>query len=296
MRTKVTALACAGWMLAAASVAVAQDADHQVIPIWPAAAPGTTWSGPETDARTSPMRWISNVTTPTITVFRPAPGTANGNAMIVCPGGAFIGLAFGYEGTDVATWLAQRGVTAFVLKYRVHFPKNVHIPNSTDSKDFDKGLAEMEPGRRLAVADGVQALRYIRANAAYFGIKQDRIGIMGFSAGAMTTLGVTMDSAPMDRPNLAASIYGVMENQAVPSDAPPIFVAAAADDQTIPIKKSLNIFAAWHDAGRSAELHVYEKGGHGFGMIEHHTTSDNWTSDLENWLRAHGWITAANGP
>jgi acetyl esterase/lipase len=296
-RAALTA-ACAGLVLAAASVAVAQDTEqHQVIRIWSGDAPGTTWSGAELPIPIPVMgtketrTGITNVTTPTITVFRPPEGKANGNAMIVCPGGGFMILAWDIEGTEIARWLTERGITAFVLKYRVHMDKNFALPTAKHSATSDKAAAAMESDRELAVADGIQAVHYIRANAAYFGISPDHIGIMGFSAGAMTSLGVAMDSGPADRPNLVASIYGMMENKPLPKDAPPIFISAAANDDTIPIQRSLDIFSAWHNAEIPAELHVYEKGGHGFAMVPHHTTSDDWTVDFETWLRAHGWIT-----
>jgi acetyl esterase/lipase len=235
---------------------------------------------------------ILNVTTPTLTVFRPPEGSANGSAMIVCPGGGFAALAFDLEGTEAAVWLAEHGITAFVLKYRVHAVKLAGMPDGKIPQSFDDIAPMLESNRKLAVADGIQALRYLRANPAYFRIAPDRIGIMGFSAGAMTAMGVVMDGTPADRPNLTASIYGMMENKSPPQDAPPVFIAAAADDNTILVKRSVDVFSAWHAAGLPAELHVYEHGGHGFALYPHHTTSDDWTQDFETWLRTHGWITA----
>jgi len=301
--TSVLGALCAALLTQGAQAAPAAAATPEVVRIWPGAAPGTTWTGPEREMK-MPIQpggevvvGVMNVTTPTLTVFRPEAGKATGAAMIVAPGGGFVGLAFQHEGTDVARWLAERGVTAFVLKYRVHLMPGFRLP-SADASDaeLDKLAASMEPSRRLAVADGVQAMRYLRAHAAQYGIASNKIGMMGFSAGAMTTMGVVMDSEPADRPDLAAPIYGVMErDKAPPSGGPPVFIAAAADDPLIPPSRSIQIFTAWHAAKLPAELHIYEKGSHGFGMLKRHTTSDDWPHDFEVWLWAHGWIAADAG-
>ena len=288
-----------------ASASTAETATQsEVIRIWPGAAPGTEdWSGPETD---SPLKlpgapllhMISNVTTPTLTIVRPAAGTANGTAIIVCPGGGFQNLAITHEGEMVARWLADRGITAFILKYRVRASTSFRLPADPrhHPEQFDEFSKTLEAGRQIAIADGTQALRYLRANASHFAIAPDRIGMMGFSAGAMTTMGVVLNSEPADRPNFAAPIYGAMEDKTPPKDGPPLFVAAAQDDNAVPAVKSVAIFSNWTAADLRAELHIYEHGGHGFGMVRHDKPVDNWSNAFEAWLKADGWMSNAKAP
>lgn len=294
--------ACVGaiWF-AFATAGAAQQAPApapEVLRLWSGPAPGTeNWGGPETDRTINPpggptLHMVSNVTTPTLTVYRPQPGKANGAAMIVCPGGGFQNLAMTHEGELVARWLADRGVTAFVLKYRVRPTPGFHLPDARrHPEQFDALMQFMDPGRRIAETDAIQAMRMLRKDPARFGIAPDRIGMIGFSAGAILTMSVVMDAAPADRPDLAAPIYGAMDHKPAPGDAPPLFVAAAQDDPAVPVGRSLEIFSRWTEAGRPAELHVYERGGHGFGMVAHKTTVDTWTVAFEAWLKMHGWMS-----
>lgn len=301
----IWAVICLGASLslavAAARGEAAPSAGPEIVTIWPGAAPGTEdWTGPEVQSPlplpyVQPLYTVTNITTPTLTVFRPAAGTANGTAIVVCPGGGFQNLAITHEGMLVGQWLADRGITAFVLKYRVRPSPGFRIP--PDIRHHPERFADfartMESGRQVAVADGIQTMRYLRANAAKFAIAPDRIGIMGFSAGAMTTMGVVMDSEPADRPNFAAPIYGAMEKMDPPKNGPPLFIAATQDDPAVPVTESVAIFSSWTAADLKAELHLYERGGHGFGMVPRHQPVDNWTAAFEAWLKAHGWI--ANG-
>ena len=271
----------------------------EVVPLWPGQPPGTEdWTGPETDNSirlpgNQLIRMTGNVTTPTLTVYRPAPGTANGTAVVVIPGGGFQMLAVSHEGDLVARWLAERGVTAFMLKYRVHMIPGFNIPAEmrTHPERFADFARKFDSGRPIAVADAIQAMRYLRANAGRYGIAPDRIGMIGFSAGAITTIGVILDGAPADRPNFAAPIYGAMiEDKTPPTDAPPLFIAATQDDNAVPVDQSLTIFARWTAANRPAELHIYQSGGHGFGMTRHNLPVDDWIKAYEAWLKAGGWI------
>lgn len=273
---------------------------HEVIDLWPGAPPGTEdWTGPETITTLPlpghPVRIIGNVTRPTLTAFRPARGTANGTAMIVIPGGGFMSLAIDHEGVMVAQWLAERGVTAFVLKYRVKPNPSFRIPGNLriHPEQFAQFKASFAAGIPIAVADATQALHYLRANSSYFGIRPDRIGMVGFSAGAITTMGVAMHEAAADRPDFAAPIYGSMEDKAPPAGGPPLFIAVTQDDPAVPAPESLAIFNRWSAAQLPAELHVYERGGHGFGMVEHNLPVDGWKGAFEAWMKAHGWISAA---
>lgn len=294
----VIPVAMTSWTGGAAS---AQTTRSEVVRIWPGQAPGTSdWSGPEISRPISlpgvgSFEIVTNVTTPTLTVYRPVLGKASGSAVIICPGGAFQALAWDMEGTEVAQWLADRGITAFVLKYRVRIAGQAYLAphERKDEASFDVLLQGFKPALSIATADGLQAVRFLRANAGRFGIVPDRIGMMGFSAGAITTLGVAMDKDPASRPDFAASIYGAMDDVQPPNDAPPLFIAASQDDTTVPVTKSLMLFSRWNAADLPAELHVYERGGHGFGMRQHHTTVDGWPAAFELWLKARGWIGAA---
>lgn len=289
--------------LAAGSAVAAPE----TVRIWPGAAPGTAdWTGPETvvEARTPggdrTMHVVSNVTDPTLTVVRPPAGRGTGAAMIVLPGGAFGALAWDLEGTEVARWLADRGITAFVLKYRVAgadaaMTARIRALLARPGPGAFDALAEiLEPRRRIAVADALQAVRTVRAQAARYGVSPDRVGMIGFSAGAMTTTGAVLEGDAASRPDFAAPIYGAMRAQPAPKDAPPLFIVHAEDDTTVPVGKSLQIFQAWQAAGRPAELHVYPTGGHGFGLGRPGTASAAWTEAFETWLRRQGFAGPRN--
>lgn len=285
-------------MIATAPVRAAKAGAPEVVRIWPGQAPGTAdWTGPETSTPLQipgekPITLVSNVTVPTLTVFRPTAGKANGTGMIVIPGGGFQNLAIGYEGYDVAAWLAERGVTAFVLKYRVRPSPGFQIP--TGLRQHPERFAEFAnrfgAGRPIAVADATQAMHYLRTNAKQFGLATDRIGMMGFSAGAITTIDVVMNATPAERPNFAAPIYGALiDEKAPPAGAPPLFLAVTQDDEAVPAVQSVKIYERWSAANLPAELHIYERGGHGFGMRAVKAPVAHWTEPFEAWLRSHGW-------
>jgi acetyl esterase/lipase len=252
-----------------------------------------------------PELWVWNVSSATLTPFLPSRARASGAAMIVMPGGAFMGLAIDREGFAIARWLCERGIAAFVLKYRVaplaaephqaliEFNQRMAaLASRTSSAASDAHErtptppAELVAAIEAARADGAAAIRYVRAHADEWHLSAQRIGAIGFSAGAVTVLGVALEGDLQSRPDLVASIYGVLPSVAtVPQVLPPAFVAAAADDAVGPA--SLNIFETWHGAHMSAELHVLENGGHGFGMTQQNKQSDEFPGLLEHWLIAH---------
>ena len=272
---------------------------EEIVRIWPGQPPGTAdWSQPETAADVQlPAAGrvghiIKNVTEPTLTIVRPKAGRATGAGMIVLPGGAFGALAWDLEGTEVARWLADRGITAFVLKYRVHEQDASMVPklrqvlaNPLAAARFD-GLVELlEPRRRIAMDDAMQAVRVVRSHASEYGVSAHRVGMMGFSAGAMTTMSAVLESDAAARPDFAVPIYGALvSDRPPPKDGPPLFIAAAADDDTIAAARSIAIFQAWQGAGLGAELHIFENGGHGFGLGKPATASATWTDAFEAWL------------
>ena len=187
---------------------------------------------------------------------------------------------------------------AFHSAYSRALPAAGEVPKR--EAPTDQGKRDV-PGRRaipeemrkigaLAVADGRQAIKVVRRHAAEWGIKPDRVGIMGFSAGGMVTMGVVMDPDRENRPDFAAPIYGGgTGGTRVPEDAPPLFILCAADDQ-LAAAGSARLYAEWKAAGRPAELHIYEKGGHGFGMTPRGLPVDRWVERYGDWLAQRGLI------
>jgi acetyl esterase/lipase len=286
---------------------------EQIISLWPGVAPGSeSWTHQEVEYRGERnQQMMGNVVTPTLTAFLPDPSKATDTAIIVAPGGGFRFLGWDSEGTEGAQWLRERGVAAFVLKYRlvntgateqeqtgnlgryqvwliarVRQAVETHPAGVESSDEILKDDPELQMIQPLAVADGRQAIRVIRQRASEWGISPERIGIMGFSAGAWVTMGVVLDHDEQSRPNFAASVYGGGPRGAtVPEDAPPLFIVAASDD-ALTRRASVNLYLDWLTAGRSAELHLYAKGGHGFGMSKQGLPIDTWIERFGDWLES----------
>lgn len=241
---------------------------------------------------------IFNVSEPTLEMFRPVPGRANGTAMIVAPGGGFVGLGYASGGTEIARALAQRGVTAFVLKYRtiVSAADPMQLP-PVHMKEMDlimtrakSGIpVEVPPfaGEPHAVEDGARAMMIVRQRAREWGIDPRRVGMIGFSAGAYLAADLAIGEKAA-RPDFVALIYGGLRTP-VPADASPAFIAAAADDDYQPRDATL-LYAAWQQAGVPAELHIYEHGGHGFGLGPKGTTSDHWFDEFLWWMQSRALL------
>ncbi len=271
-------------------------AQEPVVRLYAGPAPGSEdWKQTEQESRTNlwHTRVAFNVASPTLTVFRPPAGQANGTAVVICPGGAFFGLSIDSEGCEVARWLNQKGVTCFVLKYRLVECKT----DDPTTEVMTRGPLEpvVAPIVKLALADGTAAIRYVRQHAAAYGVKPNRIGIMGFSAGGTLAVSVAMNYTPESRPNFAAPIYAVfnwaIKGHGVPTDAPPAFILAASDDPLGLAPQSVEIYWAWLKAGQPAELHMFARGGHGFGMKEQHLPTDHWIERFADWLEHQGLLT-----
>lgn len=232
---------------------------------------------------------MSNITEPTLTVVRPADGRSNGTSVIVCPGGGFQFLSWSAEGTEVGDFLAKKGITAFILKYRVRLGGDAGSPVS-EKKTFEDHLKAGEAKIDIARADAVQSIRYLRDHAEELGIKPNRIGLMGFSAGAMTTLSTLLKAPKEDRPNFAASIYGAMEDVRVPGDVTPLFIVHTQEDAMVPAVQATKVFNAWTEMKREAELHLYQKGEHGFGMRTLNLPVDGWKDAFATWLESKGLL------
>jgi acetyl esterase/lipase len=280
--------------LASAGTANAQ----QQFPIWPGAAPGSeTWTGKEqVDSSSIPGDPLAyNIVEPVLLFFPASPSIANGTSVIICPGGSFCYLHIKTEGTDVARWLNQKGVAAFVLKYRVvHSETNRPMQEKSDRmKDTANARRLITPVVGFAIADGKQALTYVRQHARELKLDAGKIGIMGFSAGGALASSSVFDEAPASRPDFAAPIYPFVPPflpATVPKDAPPLFIAAATDDEYHLVPMSLGLYGKWLAAGRSAEIHIYSKGGHGFGMNMQHQPSDSWIDRFGEWLHIQGLL------
>ena len=299
-------LILAGALCLSGGVASAQDGpppmvpaqapvEQGAIPLYGASTPGTASTEDWATMEPEKSYMARNVTRPTITPFLPAPGKANGAAVVVAPGGAFMGLAMSHEGWNVARALADRGIAAFVLKYRL-------IPTPRDPDQAGRFIGEQlarelgHPmtgellGKSSAPADGKAAMAWVRTHAAQYGIDPARVGMIGFSAGAMTTRRVGLDADVAARPAFLGYIYGPQDAEAVPADAPPLFDAIALDDPLFP-SKGFAIAAAWHEAKRPVEVHGYQKGSHGFGLGIPGTTTTLMIDQFTAWLSMQGFLT-----
>ena len=290
---KISVIRTLGVVLFLATVGAAQD----VIQLYPGTAPGSTQETyPEKEyfSKIWSTEVVTNVTKPSLTVFKPSPELRNGTAVVICPGGGFMALSISSEGTDVAKYLTARGVTAFVLKYRLARTGEDATQEFTalyaDKQKFQETVGKIIP---LAVADGLAAVIYVRQHASEWGVSPDRVGIIGFSAGGRVTAGVAFHYLPEGRPAFVAPIYAggeISKDVSVPADAPPMFVAAATDDSLGLAPESIALYERWTGAQKSAELHMYAKGGHGFGMRKQNLPTDHWIDRFADWLELQGWL------
>ena len=294
MKSTVTRIGgIAAVLLVMAGAAQAQ----KVIRLYEGPAKGSeSWKQPEREffSSTWNTQVVTNVTQPTLIAYLPEAGTASGTAVVICPGGGFHALSINSEGIDVAKWLAARGVTAFVLKYRL-FPTGEDgtkefMAKLGNPQQLDEVNATVVP---LAVADGMAAVSYVRKHAAEFGVSPTRIGLMGFSAGGTVTAAVAFGYAAENRPDFLAPVYaylGAVKESPVPPDAPPMFIAAASDDQLGLAPDSLRLYGKWLAAKKPVELHLYSKGGHGFGMRKQNLPADHWIERFGDWLYVQGLL------
>jgi acetyl esterase/lipase len=285
----LVAMAAPAWAQQAPMTAMAAPAEPNAIPLDTGGVEGSeaaeSWFSQWGDT------FVRNVTVATLTPVLPEPGTANGAAVIVAPGGGFMFLSMSNEGWEVAQALADRGVAAFVLKYRVR-------PTPPDLGEFEQAVTAMfagagrPPPGAFSLADQVEdataAFALVRSRADEWGVDPDRIGMVGFSAGAGTTLAATL-TAPETRPAFIAPIYGAMTAVDVPEAAPPMFVVLAADDPLF-ANSGFGLVESWRAAGRPVEFHLYQDGGHGFGLGNPGKTSLGWLDVFMRWLELNGFL------
>ena len=255
------------------------------------------------------LQSTSNVKIPTLTIYTPNEISANGTSIIIFPGGGYSHLSMNKEGKKIAKWLNSLGITAFVLKYR--------MPSDEIMKD--KSIGPLQ--------DAQEAVRMVRRNAKKWNLDTNKIGVIGFSAGGhlAATLSTRYEEKTYEstdntssKPNFALLVYPVISmNTAITnkgskekllglnpsqeltdkfsselhvnSTTPPTFIVHASDDKSVPVENSINYYLALKNMKIQAEMHIYEKGGHGFGLgiID---TSKNWTNDCENWLKSNNYI------
>ena len=278
-------------------------ADHQRVMLWPGAVPGDDQLDSKFVAKVAAAEKknvsdrVFGVASPSMTVYLAPAERANGAAVLVCPGGGYNVLAWGHEGSDVAKWLNSIGVHAFVLSYRV--PRR--------QPDFT-----LPP-----LQDAQRALRLIRARAAEMGIDNKRIGVLGFSAGGNLTVNVgtrydqhTYD--PVDdadefscRPDFMVPVYAAYlgtngddssdtlnPELKVHKSTPPAFLVVTQDDKNRGLHSAL-LFAELTKSGVSAEVHVYTKGGHGYGMRPSHNAVSEWPARCADWMSSMGFLNAS---
>ena len=286
----------------------------EVIALWDAPPPRTipdvgpevAWQVPAGIAQGT--TFLRNVSEPTLTVFRPPPGKANGVGVVVVPGGGWRVLAWEHEGLDVVEWLTARGYTAFLLKYRVlgtpadegaflaamaevdalHAPRLKAAEAPRAMGELMRGSADMLHAREVAADDGRRALALVRARAAEWGVDPARVGLIGFSAGAFLVVDVAMQPQAPPAAFVVAVYGGETRGAPVPADAPPLFTVIAHDDRLL-FHMVEGLYLDWSAADRSAELHIFARGLHGFGLIRQGAPSDRWIDLLEAWLADAGF-------
>ncbi|MEN2280882.1 alpha/beta hydrolase [Algoriphagus sp. SE2] len=238
-----------------------------------------------------------NISTATLTPFLPEPGKANGAAVIVAPGGGFRWLSMGNEGWEVAEALAKQGIAAFVLKYRL-FPTPESLDDFSDWMNRPRPAAPTnsgEPAPRPAIdltnqlEDAEAAYAMIIDRAEEWGVDPERIGMIGFSAGAGLTMHSTLNSKSM-KLAFIGPIYGGMGPVEVPKDAPPMFNVIASDDFLF--RGQFGVIDSWFKAGIPVEFHLYQNGGHGFGLGNPNRTSNRWFDAFVHWLDVNKFLIA----
>lgn len=236
---------------------------------------------------------VTNVSEPSIAIYKADKEVNTGASVIIAPGGGLYALSIESEGIQVAEWLAKKGITAFVLKYRL-------VPTGEDGvkeigeiwqKNVNDVYAEVEKVIPYSIEDGLKAIEYARMNAKVLSIDPNKIGFMGFSAGGAVTMGVAYNYSKHNRPDFLVPVYAwtdAMPVQTPKKDAPPMIVICASDDPLGLAKGSVAIYNSWLNSNLNAALHMYSKGGHGFGMKKQGMPSDTWIERFYDWSVSEG--------
>lgn len=238
---------------------------------------------------------VTNVSKPTMQVFRPSDETNTGTAVVVAPGGGLYALSIESEGNMVAKWLNEKGVTAFVLRYHL-------VPTGDDGvadimklnvENPNKIMEEVAKVIPFSIQDGLNAIKHIRENANTYGIEPNKIGFMGFSAGGAVTMGIGYNYTPPNRPDFLIPVYpwtDALPVQEPKPDAPPMYIVCATDDPLGLANGSVQLYSSMLKAQKPVALNMYSKGGHGFGMKTQGLPSDNWIERFYEWSIAQGLV------
>jgi acetyl esterase/lipase len=306
LKKSVLAFIC---LIASATI----SGQSKVIDLWNGKVPGAIHNDKFKQVVDTAAGWVDNhsIINPYLDVYPAPKEKSNGTAVVICPGGAYIGMAVKHEGAQVAKWLNSLGVTAFVLKYR--------LPNDSIMKNKIIGPLQ----------DGQRAMRIVRSHAKELGINPQKIGIMGFSAGGhlASTLSThynekvyESDDLTSARPDFSLLIYPVISMEKsithwgsrvnllgdapspelvkhysnelqVNSETPPAFMVHSLDDGAVPVQNSINYALAMHKSNIPCELHIYQTGGHGYGMGKSKNTESTWTEACYKWLEMNGLLS-----
>jgi acetyl esterase/lipase len=301
------------WLYLLAPVVVAADRP-QVVELWPGEVPDEvgnigaekTLLSPRLDRKkvevTEPTRMVTNVSKPTLTIYRPAKEKDTATAVLICPGGGYWNLYWQLEGEEVAAWLNSLGMTGIILKYRV--PRRPDEP---------KG----EPARR-PLQDAQRAVSLVRSKAREWGIDPERIGMVGFSAGGHLAIATATGFPkrtykPIDdidkiscRPDFAILVYPgylkakdrdeLSEGLSIPAGTPPVFLAHGGADIISSPEHSVVMYRALKRAGIPAELHIYASAAHDFGVRPSEQPCSTWTRSCADWLREQGFLKVRARP
>ena len=304
--TKAAILFC---LLAVSTFVIAQDGT--IYPLEAPPEPNAILLGTGgVEGQPAPETWFRqwgdpmarNISTATLTPFLPKAGKANGAAVIVAPGGGFRWLSMGNEGWEVAQALADKGIAAFVLKYRL-FPTpesldafkesmNRTFAAATPPSDASKEAPRPTPPKMdlsNQLKDAEAAYTMIVKRAAEWGVDTARLGMIGFSAGAGLTMHSTLNSKIMEL-DFIGPIYGGMGPVEVPKNAPPMFNVIASDDFLF--RGQFGVIDSWFKAGKPVEFHLYQNGGHGFGLGNPNRTSNKWFDAFIHWLDVNEFLGA----
>jgi acetyl esterase/lipase len=304
--TRTTILAC---LLALSTFAIAQDGT--IYPLQAPAEPNAILLGTGgVEGQPAPETWFRqwgdpmarNISTATLTPFLPKKGSANGAAVIVAPGGGFRWLSLGNEGWEVAQALADKGIAAFVLKYRLQpTPESLDAFKESMNRTFAAAAPPTEGSKEAArptpprmdlsnqLEDAEAAYAMIVKRAGEWGVDTARLGMIGFSAGAGLTMHSTLHSKSMEL-DFIGPIYGGMGPVEVPKNAPPMFNVIATDDFLF--RGQFGVIESWFKAGRPVEFHLYQNGGHGFGLGNPDRTSNRWFDAFMHWLEVNDFLAA----
>jgi acetyl esterase/lipase len=262
------------------------------IPLYHGVAPGSedwNWSEGKNNKNSVGVMTVYNVSRPTLTVYLPDRSTANGAAVIICPGGGFHFLAIDHEGTTIAKALVSQGFTVFILKYRLcHIKSDNPFDDMINAKDPKAWDDEALPIILLAIEDGRNAIAWVRTHASDYKLNSNKVGIMGFSAGGMVSASSAFGYNTVNRPDFVVVVYGdIPESRQRPlmEDAPPLYLLCTQDDEFGFATHAISMYNKWYNAKRPVEMKLFAKGGHGFGIGSSENTTFNWLDGVVAWLK-----------